>query len=175
MTQTCPRQEDSETSVETQAPTSQGISASTVGEVTSEVELSSLARVGLDRIRIMSESRLLEVLRNLVGTSRADSEEDPPAGAEDTAKEFGAVSGDPQTTARLEETYKAKWEQFRTKQEVSLGQIKTRMEKLAGAFVRMETLFGKLEKTPPRGNKKSPSPKHGALLREMLLGGEKPA
>lgn len=131
------------------------------------MDLSSLARIGLDRIRIMSESQLLEVLRDLVGGSQADR-------VDEDEKKLGDASGDPQTDSRMEAIYKAKWEKFRSKQETSLGQIQTRMEKLASAFVRMEALCSKLEKTPQRSRKKSAAPDHGALLREMLLGGQKP-
>ena len=165
---THPTIEDSETSVESQVPTSEGISTGTVAEVTQEIELGSLARVGLGRIRIMSESRLLEVLRELIGTPQAATEAK-------SAQECEVAAVDTQAPA-LETAYKAQWEHFRTRQERSLSEIQGRVEKLADAFVRMETLLSKHENNSPRERKQATTPKRqSALLRKMLLDGEKPA
>jgi len=137
-----------------------------VAAATTEVELSAISKSGISSLRILSQSKFIEVLRSMVEDSLADRLEELKAEL--------PSSGDPEAAVRLEKAYHAKWKDLRVRHEASLGEISGRMEKLSRAFRTLEKLFEKAQRSSPAAVLPAavaapPGRKQKALLRQLLM------
>ncbi len=137
------------------------------------VRTRTLAESGVENLRILSESKLIELLQAIVSETLADvrSAEVPPAPFAEV------VPGPFDTTEELEKAYQGKWNELRGKHEESLRRIEGRMEKLARVFRGLEGAFSRLDgpsagETPDGAPPVSSEEKRKQLLREMLLRGD---
>lgn len=143
-----------------------------LGRASLPVRTRTLTESGVESLRILSESKLIELLQAMVTETLADvrSAAVPPpvfpAGAAD-------MLGSPED---LEKAYQGKWDELRGKHEESLRRIEGRMEKLAKVFRGLEGAFSRLDGPGSPAAKPEPDAaseaKQKQLLREMLLRGE---
>ena len=129
-----------------------------IAQATSSVPIEAFSKSGIKSIRVLSESKFLDVLKGLVESS-----------LERRLEEW---------KMRLSRSREAEGQRLKAGQRESLRRIEGRMAKLSRAFVDIEDAFGRLEKpgnepmgnSPPlTGRPQGSEKKQRALLREMLL------
>ncbi len=142
---------------------------------TKVVETDTLNSRGVSSVRILSESKFFELVRDLVEEYLEESIESLAADSD-----ASCASHD----QRLSREYQRRWESLKTKQEIGVRQIERRMDRLS-------RMLRKLEETLKRVNESSrssadpvdasavaddgspasaPSVDKKSLMREMLLG-----
>lgn len=123
------------------------------------VRTDSLTKSGVEKLRILSESKFLQVLEDMVESSLAGRVGTPPG---------PAVSPGRTDTTGMEELYSAKWEDLRDHHKESLSRIEGRMERLSKLFESISSAFERIHGASPR-LPASKAPDHLALLRQMML------
>jgi hypothetical protein len=142
-----------------------------LGRASLPVRTRTLTESGVERLRILSESKLIELLQAMVTETLADVRSAavlPPA--------FPAAAVDPGGSPEdLEKAYQGQWNELRGKHEKSLRRIEGRMEKLAKVFRGLEGAFSRLDGPGAPAAEPGTEPdlaseaKQKQLLREMLL------
>ena len=138
-------------------------------ESTKLVETETLGGRGVHQLRILSESRFLDVVSHLV---------DDYLKAFFGSVDHEAEEDDAPHDRKLSREYQRRWEALRTKHDISLRQIERRIDRLGRVFSRLESVLTKVDasrvpavEVHERGasvDKASADKK--LLMREMLLG-----
>ncbi|HVR75858.1 MAG TPA: hypothetical protein VMT52_16120 [Planctomycetota bacterium] len=123
------------------------------------VRTDSLTKSGVEKLRILSESRFLQVLEEMVESSLAGRVGTPPSPA--------ATPGRADATG-IEELYSAKWEDLRDQHKENLSRIEGRMERLSKLFESISSAFERIHGASPR-LPAAKAPDHLTLLRQMML------
>ncbi len=143
-------------------------------QATTLVETESLRSQRVNNLRILSESRFLDIVRHLVEEYLDDAfkpENVPGAGD-------SRVPHD----QKLAREYERRWQSLRTKHEIGLRQIERRMDRLSRVFRRLENLMKKADEPRAAAVEAQSAPDTDApqtrvdkksLMREMLLGADR--
>ena len=140
-------------------------------QATTLVETESLSTQRVGNLRILSESKFLDIVHHLVEEYLADAFKlENLSGASD--------SRDPHDQ-KLAREYERRWQSLRTKHEIGLRQIERRMDRLSRVFCRLENLIKKADEPRAAAVEAQSAPDTDApqtpvdkksLMREMLLG-----
>lgn len=123
------------------------------------VRTDSLTKSGVEKLRILSESKFLQVLEDMVESSLAGRVVTPPGPA--TSPGHADVTG-------IEDFYSAKWEDLRDQHKDNLSRIEGRMERLSKLFESIASAFERIHGASPR-LPAAKAPDHLTLLRQMML------
>ncbi len=151
----------------------------TIEQATTTVKTGLLARNGIEQLRIISESRFLDLVRQggclftTKGPVRSGAKLSTPRSSGDVCEPEGPEQ-------------KGMWTQLRSRHEESVQKIEGRMEKLTKTFQNLQGVFERIEvrREEPTStqNHQDHLDAHGpldtekqkTLLRQMLLTGETP-
>ena len=135
---------------------------------TKVVETDTLNSRGVSSVRILSESKFFELVRDLVEEYLEES-------IESLAADSGASCAP--HDQKLSKEYQRRWESLKTKQEIGVRQIERRMDRLSRVLHKLERSLKRVKESSASSVEPVVAPPALAapvdkksLMREMLLG-----
>lgn len=139
-------------------------SLTTIEQATTRVNTQALASKGVENVRVLSESRFLEIVGDMVEESIRQRLEGPstPSTQATQGEDLGAMRDE------LKATYTAKWKALRSRHLDNLNKVQNRLDQLAQHFEKFERVFQELQGLPESESRLDP-PERIRQRRTQLL------
>jgi len=135
---------------------------------TTRVPTRALVGRGVEQIRLLSESRFVEIVRDLVEASISRRAADELAAAGDAAGDLDADGRSPAEDAELRQELEENWRLLREKHRGHLETLEGRLEQLGGTFDAIRGALARLEDRTAAGTGQHPMrPPVHRLRREL--------